>query len=58
MFRGRSDGIGEGAGHRFENLRTRRAESVGRRMEEAVQASHPQEIRVARRLHVAQLAEA
>jgi hypothetical protein len=50
-------GIGEGAGDRLEDLRTRRIEIVGWRMEEAVQPGHPEEVGVARGLHVAQLAD-
>jgi hypothetical protein len=45
-----ADGIGEGAGDRFENLWTGGSQIVGRRMEEAMQTGHAEKIGIAGRL--------
>src|SRR3954452_21245331 len=56
-FGGLADGVGEGAGDGFENFRAGGADIVGRRMEESMQAGDAKEIRIAGRVHVAQLAD-
>src|SRR6267154_5066218 len=52
-----TDGSCKGTGYRFEKLRTGGADIVGRRMEEAMQAGHAEEVRITGRAHVAQFAD-